>query len=437
MSAGVRLSAFAANTAVALRPLIRIVWPDISARVTERQAAERELLAWGPDRGDGRLVWVHGASAGELLGVAPALAELQERFPHTLLVTHFSPSGAHAARRLNPDIATFPPLDVSARCRAVMEAVRPDLLAYARTDVWPCLTAAAGAEGVPTALINGVVRSGSRRLRWPARPLFRSTYARLDAVGAVSEEDAGRLRRLGVRPAALRITGDVSVDQARARARAALAPGGLAAEFERALPDRPDVGRRLIAGSTWEVDETALLDALEALPASAGGRFGWQLVIAPHEPSESHVERLIEECRRRSHPVARWTDRAGLTDLPPHGVVVFDEMGTLADLYTCGDVAYVGGGLGGAGLHNVLEPAAAGLPVVFGSRHDRRDAAELLDAGGGFSCDRVNLASVLTRLGERETREAAGRSARDCVARGSGAATATVNLLERVLDRGS
>jgi 3-deoxy-D-manno-octulosonic-acid transferase len=288
---------------------------------------------------------------------------------------------------------------------------------------------------VPTALINAVVRSGSRRSRWPARPLFRSTYAGLDAVGAASAEDAGRLRRLGVRAAALCITGDVSVDQALARVRAALAPGGLAAEFEAALPARPDAGRRLIAGSTGEVDETALLDALEALPASAGGGFGWQLVIAPHEPSGPHVRRLIGECRRRSHPVARWTDRVGLAGLPPHGVVVFDEMGTLADLYTCGDVAYVGGGLGTSGLHNVLEPASAGLPVVFGPRHDRRDAAELEQAGGGFVSDAGDLATVLTRLGERETRDAAGRAAYAVVERGRGAGTATADLLAALFAR--
>jgi 3-deoxy-D-manno-octulosonic-acid transferase len=433
VNTGAAVSAMAARAVVVMRPVVGFVRPDLGREISERVAAEQELVDWGEGRAAEPLVWVHGASAGELLGVVPAIRELRERSDFTLLVTHFSPSGRASADRLLPDFVSLPPIDVPERCGRVLAAARPDLLVFARGDVWPGLVDAATDRGVRTALVNGVVRSGSNRLRWPARPVFRRTYEALDGVGAASEEDAGRLRVIGVRAEALRITGDASFDQALERARTARAPGGSASQFESALPRRPDVGRRLIAGSTWERDETALLDALESLPATAGGRFGWQLVIVPHKPDEPTVRRLLGECGRRGHPAARWTDRAAVEGLPSHGVLVFDEMGMLAELYAAGDVAYVGGGLGTAGLHNVLEPAAAGVPVLFGPRHDRRDAAELVAVGGGFISGPEGFASTLERLSDPAARAAAGRAAGRYVSSQAGAARATADLLEGLL----
>ena len=433
MSLGERLSAGAAVAVTAFTPLIRFVRPDLGRTIDGHLAGEAELLDWGRSRPPGSVVWLHGASAGELLGAVPAMRALSDRTEFSLVVTHFSPSGAAALDRLEPDVAALSPLDRASGCRRVLDAVRPDLLAFAKLDIWPVLVGEARRAGAPVALINGVVRAGSGRLAWPGRALLRRTYASLSAAGAASTEDAGRLRRLGVRPEALRITGDASFDLARDRADQARLPGGAADAFEEALPRRPDVGRRLVAGSTWEADEGALLEALESLPASSGGRFGWQLILAPHRPSEANVRRLCGECRRRGHPVARWTDGPSLSRLPSHGVVVFDEMGSLAELFTAADIGYVGGGFGNDGLHNVLEPAAAGIPVLFGPRHDRRDATELLAAGAAFECAADALAARLESLAEPGLRRIAGAAARDYVVSGSGAAAGTAEMLASLL----
>lgn len=433
MSPGERVTAFAAGAAVALRPVIRFVRPDLGSSLAARLESERSLGEWANTRTPGPLVWLHGASAGELLGAVPAIAALRERRDVSLLVTHFSPSGVMALERLHPDFATLLPLDRAGTWKTLMELLRPDLLLFAKLDVWPGLVRAAGDAGVPRTLINAVVRSGSGRLRWPARTLFRDSYGSLESVGAASEKDAARLLRLGVSPASLHVTGDSSFDLARSRAAEAREPGGLSERLEGLLPRRPDDGRRLVAGSTWALDEAALLDAIEALPATAGGRFGWQPVLAPHKPSVTHVRRLIGECRRRGHPVARWSDGGSVRDLPAHGIVVFDEMGVLAELYTVADVAYVGGGLGTDGLHNVLEPAAAGIPVLFGPRNDRGDAAGLVAAGGGFECEGPALGGRLQALVDVQTREAAGRAAGNFVEAGCGAASATADLLEPLL----
>ncbi|MDH3734299.1 MAG: hypothetical protein OEU54_12235 [Gemmatimonadota bacterium] len=433
MNRGEQLTALAASAMVAARPLIRFVRPDLGRSLDERIDGVGKLEEWAQSRGEGTLVWLHGASAGELLGAVPAIEELRARRDFRLLVTHFSPSGRTALDRLHPDFAVLAPLDRPKSNRTLMAALRPDLVVFAKLDVWPGLVAAAGRAGVPAALVNGTVRPGSSRLRWPARRLFRPAYRGLRAVGAASAEDAERLRALGAGSEAVQITGDASFDLARARARAARGPGAAVDEFESVLPARPVGGRRLIAGSTWEADERALLESLGALPATSEGRFAWQLVVAPHKPSVATVRRILGDCRAGGHPAALWSDRAALSELPAHGVIVFDEMGRLAELYGAGEVAYVGGGLGSGGLHNVLEPAAAGVPVLFGPRYDRADAADLVAAGGGFEVTPADLRVCLERLSRPEPARSAGEAAAAFIGAGCGAARESADLLEALL----
>lgn len=433
MNAGARLTEAATGVALAAGPLLRRARPDIARAVAARRRAAAELGAWGRGREAGPLVWLHGASAGELLGAATAVRLLRGARSGSragartqLVVTHGSPSGRAALAWLDPDHAGPPPLDRARDCDAALAAVRPGLLVFAKLDVWPGLVAAAGRAGVPAALINGTVRDGSRRFGALARRLFRRSYARLDVVGAATPTDARRLEALGVRPGALTVTGDAAFDLALERADRARADGS-AASFGAALGAADGAAPRLVAGSTWPADERALLDAVAAV-RQAGGP-GWQLVIAPHEPTAVHVDALVASCAARGERVIRWSEIGDAAVAPDASVIVFDEVGRLAELYAAGDVAYVGGGLGGTGLHNILEPAAAGLPVVFGPRHDRADARALASAGGGLVSPASALADTLTGLAHPPRRRRHARAARAFVEAGAGAGTRTADLL--------
>jgi 3-deoxy-D-manno-octulosonic-acid transferase len=159
-----------------------------------------------------------------------------------------------------------------------------------------------------------------------------------------------------------------------------------------------------------------------------------RLVIAPHEPVPSHLD-----------PVARWAARAGLrcaTLSDPAAasadVVLVDRVGVLGDLYALADIAYVGGGFHAAGLHSVIEPAAFGAPVLFGPRHTAsRDAALLLERGGGFSvASATEIAMrVLALFAEPAARSAAGDHARALVQGGLGAADRSAALVEELMGR--
>ncbi len=464
----------AARVARALAPVAAALRPALSRPVAERRAAAAELEAWGAREVSGSagsaedpLLWLHGASAGELLGAAPAVERARRERPFRLLVTHTSPSGAPAAAALGPGWRGYPPFDAPADCRRAVRGAAPEAIVFAKGDVWPGLTRAAADAGIPLGLVNGTVRPGSSRLRAPARWLLRPAHRRLDRVGAVSEADADRLTRLGARPGAIRLTGDAAFDRALARADRALAALGAAPGAVRrdAGTDVPI----LVAGSTWPADEEALLRAAARL-ASRGRPL--RLALVPHEPTEAAVRALTDRCARTlGRAPLRWSEgghggagaddgtagrdaaegaaaeaaaapavrlRALLRRAAAEGrPVVVDALGVLADLYAAADVAYVGGGFGRAGLHSVIEPAAAGVPVLFGPRHERREAAELLERGGARAADAAGLADALEGwLAEPEARRAAGARGRAYVEAEAGAAGATAALILELLEAG-
>jgi 3-deoxy-D-manno-octulosonic-acid transferase len=389
------------------------------------------MRAWDagrrPAERGGTLVWLHGASAGELAGAAPVVADLRRARPDLrLVVTYSSPSAEPTAARLEPVYHGFVPYDLRRHTDAAVDALRPSALVYAKHDVWPSLTESARRAGVPVALVNATVRPGSARLRQPGRALLRGAYRALDAVGAVSASDRGRLETLGVRPEAIRVTGDASFDQAVARLRAA-------GERALRLPSRPPGVVRLIAGSTWPDDEDLLIEAAADLDAV-------ELVLVPHEPISSAVARLREACLARFGHTPRLfseLDPSAGGTAGPRAVsppLIVDAIGVLAELYAEGDVGYVGGAIGGTGLHSVIEPAAAGLPVLFGPRHDRREASELIEVGAAFEVDATSIYATLVALHDTARRRRMGQAALDYVAAHIGAGRRGAELVVELLD---
>jgi len=418
----------------ALRPLLPAahLLPDkLAEAVRGRRLAADRARAWAAEEREAEcpLLWLHGASAGELAGAAPVLRRLRgERPGLQVAVTCSSPSGRTTAAGLAADYHGYVPLDARPECEAALDALRPDALVFAKLDLWPVLCAAAAGRGVPLGLVNATVRPGSSRLRWPVRGLMRETYARLNAVGAVSERERGPLRELGVPDAAIRVTGDAAFEQARTRVEAAR---GAAPR----LPPRPPGAVRLIGGSTWPADEEVLIEAAAGLASEV------ELVIVPHEPSEETVERLIALCRDRTGSVPRiWTRLSTADGVPSPGPVsplVVDAVGLLAELYLEADMALVGGAFDATGLHSVIEPAAAGLPVLFGPLHDRWEAEDLLERGAAEAIERPGATAAIGDLvADPERRRRMGEAARRYVDEAPDATAADCRLIGELVDRG-
>jgi 3-deoxy-D-manno-octulosonic-acid transferase len=412
-------------------PLVARGGGKIGRGARQRRGVVERMEAWAArERDAGRpLVWFHASSVGEGLQARATIEAFRARRPEVQIVyTYFSPSAEAFAARLPLDFVDVLPLDVPAGLRRALDALRPSVIVFSKTDVWPNLTREADRRGVPMALLSGTLPASSSQLRGPARAFLAPAYRRLRHVGAISEEDSARFARLGVPASRRSVMGDARFDQVVAQAVPSTRSEALVGPFR-------DSGRpTVVAGSTWPPDEIRLLEALQEEGLASGS---CRLMLAPHEPTDDHLARFEALVDRHGLRVARLSSvEAGQ---PAPAVLLVDRLGILGDLYALADVAYVGGGFGTAGLHSVLEPAAFGAPVIFGPHHSKaRDAKGLLVAGGAFAvADTADLRRRLALLLKDEgARAAAGAAARDYVESGTGAAERGAEIVEGLLGNG-
>ncbi len=416
----------------AVSPLLSAGDSKLARGIAGRRHAHGLLRSWGRTLRDPErpLLWFHAPSVGEGLQAQAVIRAVLERRPEIQIVyTFFSPSAEDLARRMDADVATYLPWDLRGPSRAALEALRPDLLAFTKTEVWPVLAATADEAGVPVAIVGATVPEGAGRMRWPARTLLRSTWGRLAVACANTEEDAARLARLGVRGEAIRITGDPGIDSAARRFGSADPGARYLAPFR--ARTRPTV----VAGSTWPADEAVLLpglvEARRRLPSL-------RVLIAPHEPDDRHVGALLASLRGMGWSAARLAEVEASGTADDVDAVVVDRVGVLAHLYGIGDVSFVGGGFHDAGLHSVLEPAAAGTPVVFGPKHrNARAAGELVASGGArVATDSGDFAEIVSGwLSDHEERKRIGRVAREYIVAHLGAAERSADILLETIGR--
>jgi len=416
----------AGNIARALAALAPAGNAKLLRALRARRGIRSRYAAWALANRDAprALLWMHAPSVGEGLQARPVLQLARRERPELQLAyTFFSPSAAAFARGLDVDFADYLPFDTVGDSVAALDALAPRALVFSKLDVWPSLARVAANRGVRLGLVSATLAEGSSRRRGMAARLLSDAYARLDSVGAIDQRDAERLVELGVRRDRIAVTGDTRYDQVWARVRGVDRTSSFVATLASGRPT-------LVAGSTWPADERPLLAAWTRVRAAVPDA---RLIVAPHEPTESHltpIERWAAEARVRSA-------RLGSDDAPNADVVIVDRVGVLGDLYALASAAYVGGGFHAAGLHSVLEPAAFGVPVLFGPRFaNSRDAELLVSAGGGASEPtetglELRLRSWLT---DESLRGQAGTAAREIVKQGLGAAERSWKLVSALVD---
>ena len=413
-----------------LAPSLGILSPRWSTALAARRHAGNRLASWaGSSRDHTRpLVWFHAASAGEGLQAEAVLGQVRRLLPDCQTVyTHFSPSASGLASRIAVDVADYLPFDLPRNVERLLAALRPDLLVFAKLDLWPELATRASNAGTAVAMVAATVSPGSSRLQWPARALLRPGYRAVAAAAAISPEDGARLARLGVPRERIRVLGDPRFDSVVDKV-SGISPTDPLLRFGGGGPT-------LVAGSTWSPDDDVLFRAFAGVRRS---RPSARLILVPHQPTESHL-RAIERKAAAAGLPPTWRLSAGGE---PGPLIVVDRVGVLAALYGAGSMAYVGGGFGRAGLHSVLEPAAWGLPVVFGPRwSNSRDAGLLLEGGGGVALPPGGIASAAATLeaqwirwiDDDASRRAVGRKALDVVERGRGASARSAEMLAELI----
>jgi len=372
-------------------------------------------------------IWLHAVSVGEVSAAAALVRALHARHPDVpLVLTTATPTGrAQAATLFGADVEVrFLPYDTAGSVRRFLARIRPLAAIIMETELWPNLLHECGRRGVPVVFASArlAARSVPRYRRFGT--LF-SAGLRNAWVAAQSSADADRFIALGADPARTRVVGNLKFD---------MRPGEAVAESGRELRRRY-LGARPVwtAGSTHEGEEELVLGAHAVLERAVRGAL---LVLVPRHPQRfAGVAALLE---RRGLVF----DRRGRSETvrPEAQVLLLDTMGELTAFYAASDVAFVGGSLVPVGGHNLLEPAALGVPVITGphTQNGPEIARLLIEAGGALEvADGVALAAAAGRLlADPALRERMGESARSFVEAHRGSLARLLALIEPLLAAG-
>jgi len=378
-----------------------------------------------PSLRDGPRIWLHGASAGDVLGLVPIVKELKALRPDArIIVSAITDSGASMARQRLvaqglADLATFLPYDLPGACRRAIAALRPDVLVLEYTELWPQLIAAASEAQVRLALTNGRLRP---RNVPRYRILFRlagNLLERFDVLMMRAEDEAERALLLGAPRERVHVTGNTKFD-----ALAVSVPEQEDASLRHALALGPE--RLWVCGSTHEGEESGLLRVFAVLQKEHPDL---RLLIAP---------RYIERAQRVLGLARSLGLRARLRSEPggPEPVIVLDTIGELVRAYQLATVVFVGGSFGRRGGQNILEPAACGKPVLFGPRMENfQDSVQVLVGRGGLQVkDPVALLRLMRDLLARpEEIRKLGELAREAVSSVRGASARDARLIAELL----
>ncbi|MCB1759319.1 MAG: lipid IV(A) 3-deoxy-D-manno-octulosonic acid transferase [Gammaproteobacteria bacterium] len=402
--------------------LLRLLWRSIRAPAYRRRWGERFGRFAPPAEGGG--LWIHAVSVGEAQAAAPLIRQLLDEHPSLpLVVTTTTPTGSERVRSLFPErvFHVYLPYDIPFALNGFLCRVRPRMLVMMETEVWPNLLAHCHNAGITTILANARMSAGSARGYARFGRFARETFARITLVAAQSEADAGRFSVLGVADSAVVVTGSIKFD---IRIPASLRERSEA--VRRAWGDRPV----WLAASTHEGEDEQILEAHHRL-------LQWDprvlLVLVPRHPER--FERVAQLCQRLGFEIAR----RSLAEAVSAQTQVFlgDTMGELTLFIGASDLAFVGGSLVPVGGHNLLEPAAFGVPVLIGPHmfNFAEISRMMLTAGAAVQIESSTQLSTRARewLENASLRAEAGECGRTLVARNRGALERLYALIEQRL----
>jgi 3-deoxy-D-manno-octulosonic-acid transferase len=371
----------------------------------------------------GRHVWFHSSSMGEFEQAKPIIAALKERHPDVrVIASFFSPSGyEHSRKSALADVVTYLPFDTEAGASTFIDIVKPDAAVMVRYDVWPNHIWELERRNIPTLIANATMRRQTKRRIPGVRSFHHHVYNALTDILTVSREDAEVFSMFHLCRPAVQAIGDTRYDQVTSRS--------LEARKRQIIPGSILKNKHVIvAGSTWPEDETVLVPALLRL---LHGIPGLLAVVVPHEPTVEHLENLEQEIQGKT-PGIRFS---ALNEYKDERIIIVDTIGILMILYSHAEIAFIGGSFR-QGIHNVLEAAVYGMPVVFGPRHrNSQEPLHLVERGGGFVVnDTSEMYRTLKNLLEDEAaRKTAGRRAAQFVQSNVGATERFLQHLEPYL----
>ncbi|VAX10790.1 3-deoxy-D-manno-octulosonic acid transferase [hydrothermal vent metagenome] len=403
--------------------LLRLLWRSLKAPGYRERWQERLGLFKPFDVTN--TIWIHAVSVGEVQAVVPLIKQLQEHHPdQPIVITTTTPTGSQRVKELFGDdlFHVYAPYDLPLIIERFIERAKPRMMVLIETEIWPNLLAICKQHGIPSLLANA--RLSKRSATGYARlgKFTRQTFGNITQVAAQAAMDAKHFADLGVSPDRIKVTGSIKFD----------------ARLPRSLNEQAEVIRRTwghdrsvwVAASTHEGEDEQVLDAHARIRNQIPGTL---LVLVPRHPERFDSAAVL--CRKRGLNLVRRSEQKNCT--PDTTVFLGDSIGELPVFLAGADVAFMGGSLVQHGGHNMLEPAALGVPVVFGPHNFNFAAISelLLEEEAALRVQSAEELSTVVEgwLGDAIERSLVGENGRRVVEQNRGALQKLVELIEQML----
>ena len=318
-----------------------------------------------------KTIWFHSASLGEYEQGLPVIEKIKAKFPtHKIVVTFFSPSG-YEVRKNNTvaDVTVYLPLDTKSNAQQFLKLVHPEMVFFIKYEYWPNYLNELKKQKIKTYLISGVFREKQAFFKWYGG-FYRNALQSFDYFFVQNESAKKLLQSIGF--ANVKISGDTRFDRV-----ASILERDNSLDFMDSFTTFGKTKRTtIVIGSSWPKDENILVDFINL------NTFNIKFIIAPHNIKSEQILNLKNSITKKT---VLFSEKEGKS-LADFDVFIIDTIGILTKIYSYADIAYVGGGFGNPGVHNILEPATFGVPIVIGSNYSHfAEATALVNMNGCLS----------------------------------------------------
>lgn len=317
-------------------------------------------------------IWFHAASLGEFEQGLPVMEKIKKEFPnHKIVVTFFSPSG-YEVRKNNSiaDVTVYLPLDTKSNAQKFLKLVHPDLVFFIKYEYWPNYLNELKKLNIKTYLISGIFRENQAFFQWYGG-FYRNALKAFDYFFVQNESSKLLLQKLGYKN--VKISGDTRFDRV-----ISILERDNSLDFIKQFKNNTIT---IVIGSSWPKDESLLVNYINQTNEKV------KFIIAPHNIKVEQIQELKNSIIKKT---ILFSEKEN-TDLSNYDVLIVDTIGILTKIYSYADIAFVGGGFGNPGVHNILEPATFGIPIIIGPNYSHfAEAVALVHQEGCISIANQN-----------------------------------------------
>ena len=333
--------------------------------------------------------WFHCASLGEYEQGLPVFKVLREKYPlHKIVLTFFSPSGYEIRKNTDvADIVVYLPMDTKVNAKRFLNIVHPELTIFVKYDIWPNYLIELKKRNLRAILISALFRNNQSYFK-PLGSMMRNALSAFEHIFVQNEDSKKLLESINFNN--VTVAGDTRFDRVTNQ----LKTDNKLTFIEEFKQDKLCV----VVGSSWPEDEELLVNFINSYSSK-----DIKYIIAPHNIKQNQIQNLTSKLNVKT---VLFTEKEG-QNLSDYSVFVIDTIGILSKIYSYADIAYVGGAMGTTGLHNILEPAVFGVPIIIGKNHSKfPEAQQMIDFGGLKSIkneDELNseLTSIIENASKR------------------------------------